>query len=176
MRVFRAGAEHLDDVHDDIIEGLDNPQLQERFGAAYEQAGIVPGQHIRLAGQADGGGDLLLTGKRANGYHELDSLVVFAEVGDLLTLRPAPELAVECQGPFAADLPAGVGLAGLRGLLHRLGELDRLRPPALTAGVIALSGCADRNDGDGQQSCGGHDGLTDSLHCFSPGRNGCALC
>ena len=25
MRVFRAGAEHLDEVHDDIIEGLDNP-------------------------------------------------------------------------------------------------------------------------------------------------------
>lgn len=53
--------------------------------------------------------DLLLTGKRANGYHELDSLVVFAEVGDLLTLRPAPELAVECVGPFATELPSGDG-------------------------------------------------------------------
>ena len=53
--------------------------------------------------------DLLLTGKRANGYHELDSLVVFAEVADRLTLRPAAGLAVDCVGPFAADLPPGDG-------------------------------------------------------------------
>ena len=53
--------------------------------------------------------DLLLTGKRANGYHELDSLVVFAEVADRLTLRPAARLAVDCVGPFAADLPPGDG-------------------------------------------------------------------
>ena len=38
MRVFRAGAEHLDEVHDDIIEGLDNPLSVERFGAEYETA------------------------------------------------------------------------------------------------------------------------------------------
>jgi 4-diphosphocytidyl-2-C-methyl-D-erythritol kinase len=53
--------------------------------------------------------DLLLTGRRANGYHELDSVVVFAEVGDVLTLRPHAELLVECAGPFGADLPAGDG-------------------------------------------------------------------
>lgn len=53
--------------------------------------------------------DLLLTGRRANGYHELDSVVVFAAVGDLLTLRPHPELLVECTGPFGADLPDGDG-------------------------------------------------------------------
>ena len=72
--------------------------------------------------------DLLLTGKRANGYHELDSLVVFAEVGDLVTLRPAPELALECRGPFAADLPPGkfepVGLSIIGGSLVSPGAME----------------------------------------------------
>ena len=32
---------------------------------------------------------LHVTGRRADGYHLLDSLVVFAEVGDRITRRPA---------------------------------------------------------------------------------------
>ena len=36
--------------------------------------------------------DLLLTGRRADGYHELDSLVVFADLGDRLTFEPADRL------------------------------------------------------------------------------------
>ena len=38
MRVFSPGEDRQKD-DDEIIEGLDNPQLQQRFGAAYEQAG-----------------------------------------------------------------------------------------------------------------------------------------
>jgi len=38
MRVFRAGAEHLSEVEDEVIEGLDNPTSTERFGAEYETA------------------------------------------------------------------------------------------------------------------------------------------
>jgi len=48
---------------------------------------------------------LHVTGRRADGYHELDSLVVFAALGDEVTLAPGAGLRVE--GPFAAGVPAG---------------------------------------------------------------------
>ncbi|MBS0533029.1 MAG: 4-(cytidine 5'-diphospho)-2-C-methyl-D-erythritol kinase [Proteobacteria bacterium] len=44
---------------------------------------------------------LRVTGKRADGYHELESLVVFADVADTLTLEPAGHVSVEARGPFA---------------------------------------------------------------------------
>ena len=53
--------------------------------------------------------DLILTGRRPNGYHELDSVVAFADVGDALTFAPAAELRIACSGPFAAALPDGDG-------------------------------------------------------------------
>jgi 4-diphosphocytidyl-2-C-methyl-D-erythritol kinase len=47
---------------------------------------------------------LHITGKRSNGYHELSSLVVFTEFGDLIELKPAVQLTFNIQGPFAKDL------------------------------------------------------------------------
>jgi 4-diphosphocytidyl-2-C-methyl-D-erythritol kinase len=47
---------------------------------------------------------LRITGRRADGYHLLDSLVVFAGVGDRLTLRAAEALSLEISGPFGAAL------------------------------------------------------------------------
>lgn len=44
---------------------------------------------------------LRVTGRRADGYHELESLVVFADVADTLTLEPAGHLSVAVTGPFA---------------------------------------------------------------------------
>jgi 4-diphosphocytidyl-2-C-methyl-D-erythritol kinase len=49
--------------------------------------------------------DLLVLGRRSDGYHELDSLVVFTDLADRLTLEPASELTLEVTGPFAAELP-----------------------------------------------------------------------
>ncbi|MDF1584840.1 4-(cytidine 5'-diphospho)-2-C-methyl-D-erythritol kinase [Marinimicrococcus flavescens] len=51
--------------------------------------------------------DLLVTARRPDGYHELDSLVVFAEAGDALRLEEGPGLRLVVEGPFAADVPAG---------------------------------------------------------------------
>lgn len=48
--------------------------------------------------------DLRVTGRRADGYHELDSLVVFPSVGDLLTFEPAPDLSLQIDGPNAVSL------------------------------------------------------------------------
>lgn len=47
---------------------------------------------------------LHVLGRRPDGYHELDSLVAFADVGDRLTVRPADALAFGVDGPFAAAL------------------------------------------------------------------------
>jgi 4-diphosphocytidyl-2-C-methyl-D-erythritol kinase len=44
---------------------------------------------------------LEILGKRDDGYHDLQSLVVFAQVGDRLTLRPGAELALDVRGPKA---------------------------------------------------------------------------
>lgn len=48
--------------------------------------------------------DLRVIGRRADGYHELDSLVVFPSIGDLLTFEPAPALTLQVEGPEAASL------------------------------------------------------------------------
>ncbi|MGZ2256739.1 4-(cytidine 5'-diphospho)-2-C-methyl-D-erythritol kinase [Roseobacter sp. A03A-229] len=66
---------------------------------------------------------LHVTGQRADGYHLLDSLVMFADVGDQLHLTPGPRLALQVTGPFAAGVPTdernlvwqAAELAGWRG-------------------------------------------------------------
>jgi 4-diphosphocytidyl-2-C-methyl-D-erythritol kinase len=49
---------------------------------------------------------LHVVGKRADGYHLLDSLVVFAGVGDTLDLSEATDLRLEVTGPTAGLIPA----------------------------------------------------------------------
>jgi 4-diphosphocytidyl-2-C-methyl-D-erythritol kinase len=49
---------------------------------------------------------LHVTGRRQDGYHLLDSLVVFAGVGDWLEIAPAPDLRLSVTGPRAAGVPA----------------------------------------------------------------------
>ena len=38
--------------------------------------------------------DLILTGRRPDGYHELDSVVAFADLGDVVTVSTADEFRV----------------------------------------------------------------------------------
>lgn len=69
---------------------------------------------------------LHVTGQRADGYHLLDSLVVFADLGDHLTLTPGPELSLNVTGPFAEGVPGddrnlvwrAAVLAGWTGAIH----------------------------------------------------------
>jgi 4-diphosphocytidyl-2-C-methyl-D-erythritol kinase len=48
---------------------------------------------------------LHVTGQRGDGYHLLDSLVVFADIADQLTAAPAPDLTLTVAGPFARGVP-----------------------------------------------------------------------
>lgn len=47
---------------------------------------------------------LHITGKRPDGYHELDSLVVFPDIADVLTVQDSDVDALTIDGPFARGL------------------------------------------------------------------------
>jgi 4-diphosphocytidyl-2-C-methyl-D-erythritol kinase len=48
---------------------------------------------------------LHILGRRLDGYHELDSIVAFADVADVLTIAPADVVSLNVTGPFADGLP-----------------------------------------------------------------------
>lgn len=48
---------------------------------------------------------LHVVGERSDGYHALDSLVVFADVADQLSAIVAPDLRLTVNGPFSAGVP-----------------------------------------------------------------------
>ncbi|MCM2344803.1 MAG: 4-(cytidine 5'-diphospho)-2-C-methyl-D-erythritol kinase [Alphaproteobacteria bacterium] len=49
---------------------------------------------------------LHVTGRRDDGYHLLDSLVVFADVADQITIAPASRFSLAIEGPYAAAFTA----------------------------------------------------------------------
>ncbi len=48
---------------------------------------------------------LHITGKRDDGYHLLQSVMVFVDVGDELEFKPHDTLFLDVDGPFAGDMP-----------------------------------------------------------------------
>ncbi|KAA9005288.1 4-(cytidine 5'-diphospho)-2-C-methyl-D-erythritol kinase [Histidinibacterium aquaticum] len=65
-----------------------------------------PGAPLRVTAPAKVNLTLHVTGQRAGGYHDLDSLVVFAGIGDQITARPATEMSLQVTGPFAEGVPS----------------------------------------------------------------------
>ncbi len=49
---------------------------------------------------------LHVTGRREDGYHLLDSLMVFADVADQITLHPASQFSFSIEGPYAKAFTA----------------------------------------------------------------------
>ncbi len=72
---------------------------------------------------------LHVTGRRADGYHLLDSLVVFPAVADRLSATPAETLSLSVEGPFAAALAGEHDNLVLRAA-HRLAKAHGLRTGA----------------------------------------------
>ena len=69
---------------------------------------------------------LRVLGRRPDGYHELESLVAFAGVGDTLSLEPGPETGLSLAGPFGAGLaaePDNLVLKAARALTEAAGSL-----------------------------------------------------
>jgi 4-diphosphocytidyl-2-C-methyl-D-erythritol kinase len=48
---------------------------------------------------------LHVTGRRPDGYHDLDTLAVFADIGDRVTIAPGRGITLSLGGPFAAHAP-----------------------------------------------------------------------
>jgi 4-diphosphocytidyl-2-C-methyl-D-erythritol kinase len=66
---------------------------------------------------------LRVLGRRSDGYHELESLVVFAAAGDALGFRPGKSLALTVRGPTAGaagDLTDNLVLKAARALAERV--------------------------------------------------------
>ena len=73
---------------------------------------------------------LHVVGKRADGYHLLDSLAVFPDVGDVLQAEAADGLSLELAGRFGANLqaePDNLVLRAARGLAELAGVPARAR-------------------------------------------------
>ena len=77
---------------------------------------------------------LRVLGRRPDGYHELESLVAFADLADTLTLNPGGEDALDISGPFAGACgPVEDNL-----VLKALAAL-RTRTAGLKAGCFVLA-------------------------------------
>lgn len=74
---------------------------------------------------------LKVLGRRADGYHELESLVTFADVHDVVTLDPDAPYALAVSGPFAH------GIAGENILTRALALLAQTEP-RLSIGSVTL--------------------------------------
>jgi len=72
---------------------------------------------------------LHVTGRREDGMHFLDSIVVFPAVGDVLEASESGTLTLEIDGPFGADLDSGEGNLVMRAarMLSGKGAALRLR-------------------------------------------------
>ena len=69
---------------------------------------------------------LRVNGRRADGYHDLESVVAFADCADRLTLTPGPDLDLKMLGPLAAacgDTSNNLVLKAARLLAERVPDL-----------------------------------------------------
>lgn len=74
--------------------------------------------------------DLRVCRRRDDGYHDLDSLVVFTEVGDRLSFTIADSLCLSIDGPFASELkgePDNLVLGAARLLAEKAGRTPGVR-------------------------------------------------
>jgi 4-diphosphocytidyl-2-C-methyl-D-erythritol kinase len=76
---------------------------------------------------------LRVLGRRADGYHELDSLVVFADCGDRLTFAPGAALALTLSGATAAEAGGDAD-----NLVFKAARALAARIPSVTLGAFQL--------------------------------------
>lgn len=77
---------------------------------------------------------LHITGQREDGYHTLDSLVVFPQVGDRVLVELSPRLSLDIEGPFAAQ----IGSNPSDNLVYKAAQLLSEHVPAATGAMIGL--------------------------------------
>jgi 4-diphosphocytidyl-2-C-methyl-D-erythritol kinase len=75
---------------------------------------------------------LKVLGRRADGFHEIESLVTFATFSDLVSLNPTTDIKLETSGPFASVLGEGDNL--ILDVARRMSE----RYPGAQFGAFSL--------------------------------------
>jgi 4-diphosphocytidyl-2-C-methyl-D-erythritol kinase len=83
--------------------------VSARAGKASSDAKSAPAARVSVVAPAKLNFFLHVGDRRADGYHALQSLVAFADIGDVLQLEAASELTLTVSGPFAAQIPRGDG-------------------------------------------------------------------
>ena len=78
---------------------------------------------------------LHVTGQRADGYHLLDSLVVFADIADRISVSAAPALSLRVTGPQAAGLAAELAAGADNLVLRAAQSLAAARGPVPGAAI-----------------------------------------
>jgi len=76
---------------------------------------------------------LRVLGRRGDGYHDIESLVVFADFGDRLTFAPGGELALTIRGPSAAQAGASAD-----NLVLKAAHVLAARIPDIALGAFEL--------------------------------------
>ena len=76
---------------------------------------------------------LHVTGIREDGYHEIDTLAGFADIGDIVRVKPGEEpsgqaVSFSVTGPFAASLPADSGNLAVKSISYLQSLVDRRLP------------------------------------------------
>ena len=114
---------------------------------------------------------LHVTGQRADGYHLLDSLVVFAEAAcDRLAFEPGPALSLEVTGPFADGVPTDhrnlvwraaecVGFQGLIQLEKNLPHGAGIGGGSADAAAVLRGGGGGGGGGETPEKGGGEGGV-----------------
>lgn len=81
---------------------------------------------------------LHVTGQRADGYHLLDSMVMFTSLGDTISVAPSDHLSLTIEGPFADELSVGQDNLVLQAA--RLFKTDKSAAIKLTKNLPVASG------------------------------------
>ncbi|MDA1325647.1 MAG: 4-(cytidine 5'-diphospho)-2-C-methyl-D-erythritol kinase [Proteobacteria bacterium] len=75
---------------------------------------------------------LHVVGRRSNGYHELDSLIAFSDLHDVIRVDPAETLTLTLEGPFAHGLEGGANNLVLRAAMALADQAGRKAGASIT--------------------------------------------
>src|SRR4051794_5334145 len=108
---------------------------------------------------------LRVVGRRADGYHDLESVVAFADCADRLTLEPGGELKLTTTGPLAAACGDTAD-----NLVFKAAKLLSDAVPNLRLGAFALDKVLPvaAGIGGGSADAGGAVGVLGRLHKLAP--------
>ncbi|MEP3045788.1 MAG: 4-(cytidine 5'-diphospho)-2-C-methyl-D-erythritol kinase [Roseibium sp.] len=74
---------------------------------------------------------LHITGQRRDGFHLLDSLVVFPQIGDRIAIEPADQTDLVLEGPFARELKDASGQNLVLKAVAAFAEANKIEVPPL---------------------------------------------